>query len=195
LRFTQPKELAIAQAHGVDYDRMFDPRRTILGTWLVSKPALIRVDDVLFAHGGVSADYLGYSLESLDDSLATFTREELFYRWSDPTYPTPPDTAGVNRRDALFMGERSPFWYRAYVASDTVAAELRSVLDHFGARLHVVGHTPLPTITEGYGGDVIAVNTYPFAAELLLLVRDGRAYQRWRFRTSGPPERIDAARR
>ena len=191
LRYVQPKERAIAEAHGVGYDRVFDPRQSILGTWLASKPAAIRVDDVLFAHGGVSADYLGYSLESLDDSLAAFGREELFYRWSDSTFATPPDTAGVNRRDALFMGERSPLWYRAYVNTNTVAAELESVLDRFDARLHVVGHTALPTITETYGGDVIAVNTVPFAAELLLLVRDGDEYERWRFRTSGPPERID----
>ncbi len=191
LRYVQPKERAIAEAHGVSYDRMFDPRHSILGTWLASEPAVIRVDDVLFAHGGVSADYLGYSLESLDDSLAAFSREELFYRWSDSTYTTPPDTAGVNRRDALFMGERSPLWYRAYVNTNDVRAEFDSVLEHFGARLHVVGHTALEPITPTYGGDVIAADTVPFAAEILLLVRDGRDYERWRFRTSGPPERID----
>ncbi len=191
LRYVQPKELAIARAHGVAYDRMFDPRHSILGTWLVSKPAMIRVNDVLFAHGGVSSDFLGYSLESLDDSLAVFSGEELFYRWADSTYATPPDTLGVNRRDGFFNGERSPLWYRGYVASNTAASELDSVLDHFDARLHVVGHTPLTTITPMYGGNVIAVNTFPFAAELLLLVRDGRDYQRWRFRSSGPPERVD----
>jgi hypothetical protein len=191
LRYVQPKELAIAEAHGVSYDRMFDPRHSILGTWLASKPVMIRVDDVLFAHGGVSSDYLGYSLESLDDSLAAFTREELFYRWSDPTYPTPADTIGVNRRDALFMGERGPLWYRAYATSSAAAAELEDVLDRFDARIHVIGHTPLTTITQAFDGDVIDVNTFPFAAELLLLVRDGRDYERWRFRTSGLPERID----
>jgi hypothetical protein len=191
LRYVQPKELAVASAHGVGYDRMFDPRRSILGTWLMSKPVAIRANDILFAHGGVSRDYLGYSLESLDDSLSVFTREELFYRWSDASFPTPPDTAGVNRRDALFMGERGPLWYRAYVETDTVAEELDAVLDHFDARLHVVGHTPLPTITQAYEGSVIAVNTVPFAAELLLLVQEGDDYQRWRFRSSGPPERID----
>jgi len=193
LRYTQPKERAIASAHGVSYDRMFDPRHSILGTWLVSKPGTIRVDDVLFAHGGVSDDYLGYSLESLDDSLAAYTHEELFYRWADSTYVTPPDTAGLERRNELFWGERSPFWYRAYVNSDTVSAELRDVLDHFGARVHVVGHTALATITERYEGAVIAVNTFPFAAELLLLVRDGESYERWRFRSSGPRERIGGA--
>lgn len=195
LRYVQPKEMAIARAHGVGYDRMFDPRHSILGTWLVSKPAMIRVNDVLFAHGGVSSDFLGYSLESLDDSLAVFSREELFYRWADSTYATPPDTLGVNRRDGFFNGERSLLWYRGYVASNTASAELDTVLDHFDARLHVVGHTPLPTITERYGGEVIAVNTLPFAAELLLLVRDGGGYERWRFRSSGSPERVDAGRR
>lgn len=194
LRYVQPKELSIAQAHGVRYDRMFDPRRSILGTWLASKPVVVRVNDVLLAHGGVSSDYLGYSLEALDDTLAAFTHEELFYRWADSTYVVALDSAGLERRNDLFWGDRSPVWYRAYVGSDSVGAELDAVLDHFGARVHVVGHTPLPTIRQRYGGALIAVNTYPFAAELLLLVRDGDGYERWRIRAAGPPERVEPAR-
>src|SRR5690606_2952735 len=47
LRYVGRKELDVARLHGVTYDRMFDPRHTVLGRWLVSKPGLIRIGDVL----------------------------------------------------------------------------------------------------------------------------------------------------
>jgi hypothetical protein len=193
LRYVHPKELAVSTMHGVPYDRMFDPRRSVLGTWLLSKPAVIRVDDVLFAHGGVSTDYAGYTLQSLDDSLAAYTREELFYRWADTTYPAPLDSAGLARRYELFSGERGIFWYRGYAESDTLQGDLTRVLARFGSRLHVIGHTPGPTIRASYGDSLLMVNTLPFAAELLLLTREGRDYGRWRIRSSGPPERLQGS--
>jgi hypothetical protein len=180
LRYVHPKESALARAHGVAYDRMFDVRRSILGRWLVSKPAVVRIGDLLFAHGGVSRDYLGYTLETYEDSLAAFTSEELFHRWADTTFTTPNDSAGVARRNDFFQGERSVFWYRGYAESDTLAAELAAVLARFGARTHVIGHTPGPRIRERYDGALIVVNTMPFAAEALLLVRRGDAWERWR---------------
>jgi hypothetical protein len=189
LRYVHPKEEAVAAAHGVTYDRMFDPRRSVLGTWLVSKPTLVRIDDLLVAHGGVSTDYLGYTLQSLDDSLAAFTREELFYRWADLTYPPPLDSAGLVRRDEFFNGERGLLWYRGFADSDSVPGDVARVLQNFGARVHVIGHTPGPHLREGYDGRVLMVNTLPFAAEMLLLVREGSGYQRWRWRSEGAPER------
>jgi hypothetical protein len=189
LRYVHPKELAVANAHGVTYDRMFDVRSSVLGTWLVSKPVAIRIDGVLIAHGGVSTDYLRYTLRSLDDSLAAYTREELFYRWADTTYPAPLDSAGLMRRNDLFWGDRGLLWYRGFADSDTASAQVDSVLRRFDATVHVIGHTPGPSIRAGYSGKVLMVNTLPFAAEMLLLVRQGQVYERVRIRSSGEPER------
>jgi hypothetical protein len=191
LRYVHPKEMAVARAHAVPYDRLFDPRHSVLGTWLVSKPAAVRIDGVLVAHGGVSTDFLGYTLQSLDDSLAAYTREELFYRWADTTYTTLPlDSAGLVRRNDFFWGERGILWYRGYAESDTLQADLSSVLGRFGARIHVIGHTPGDSIRSGYDGALVMVNTLSFAAEMLLLVRQGGEYERWRIRSAGAPERI-----
>jgi len=188
LRYVAPKEAEIARRHGVGYDRMFDPRQSILGRWLVSKPALLRVGGVLLAHGGASPHILPLELEAFDDSLARFTSEDLFYLWADTTYLAPLDSASFVRRDDFFWGEESVFWYRGWVQADTLAEELGAVLDHFDADLHVVGHTPLPGISVRYGGSLIATNTVPFANEMLLLVREGDDYRRWRIPLSGPPE-------
>ncbi|MGH7551573.1 MAG: hypothetical protein ACREMQ_00925, partial [Longimicrobiales bacterium] len=178
--------------YGVNYSALFHPRRSILGAWLASKPALIRIDNVIIAHGGVSTDYLGATLESFDDSLAAYVGEELFARWSDTTYAPPLDSAGFARRENFFWSPNSVFWYREYAQSDTLTNALAAVLGRYRARIHVIGHTAGPTIRERYAGSLILVNTLPFGREVLLLVRkSGGSYDRWRYRTAGAPEPLE----
>lgn len=190
LRYVHPKELELAHRHRVTYDRLFDPRRSILGAWLASKPALVRVGDVLLAHGGVATDWLDYTPRSYDDTLAAFVAEDWFYRWADTTYVVPLDSTSFQRRLDFFSDENSVFWYRGYAQSDTLADALTAVLRRYNAAIHVVGHTPSRTMHTRYDGRLIAVNTVPFAAELLLLERSAEGYRRWRFRTGGPAERF-----
>lgn len=191
LRYVSAKESAIARLHGTTYDRLFDPRSSVLGQWLLEKPALLRIGDVLFAHGGVSADYAGWTLTQYEDTLSAYSNEDLFARWGDTTFVAPVDSAGLARRDAFFWGPRSVFWYRDWVQADTLAADLDAVLARFGAKLAIVGHTPQPTITERYGGKLIAVNTFPFINEALLLVRQRDGWSRFRIRETGPPEPME----
>lgn len=192
LRYVAPKEARLAALHGVTYDRLFDPRHTLLGRWLVSKPALVRIGDVLLAHGGLSIDHRDYTLASLADTLAAFTGEDLFYSWADTTRAFPLDSAAFTRRSDFFWGPSSVFWYRGYAESDTLGAELDAVLRRFRARVHVVGHTPGRTIRQTYGGSLILTNTLPFAAELLLLVRQDGCWDRYRIGSEGPPMPLEA---
>lgn len=185
-RYTSPKELSLAADYGVSYARLFDVRRSVLGRWLASKPPVVTVNGVLFAHGGITPDYLAWSLEALRDTLSARLRSTA-EAGTDGIQPDGPARAGA---DEFVNGGRSIFWYRDYVRSDSLAQPLRLVLDHFRARALVVGHTPLRSIALRYGGHLVAVNTVPFAAELLLITRKGNALEGWRYRASGPPERL-----
>jgi hypothetical protein len=188
LRYVGEKEDRLARLHGASYGRLFDPRRSLLGRWLVSKPGMIRIGDVLLAHGGVAPAQLGWTLRTFDDSLAAFTSDDLFYHWADTTVAVVIDSAGFARRSDFFWAPHSVFWFREYAQSDTLRGGLRAVLDRFGARVHVIAHTPMPSIRQTYDGALIAVNTFPFAAELLVLVRTGDGYDRFRVGASGPPQ-------
>lgn len=188
LRFPGERDPQIASRYGVSFDQLFRPRESVLARWLIGRPAVLRIGDVLFAHGGVSTDYADWSVEEHLDTLRAYAREELFSRWADTTYTPAMDSATVQRRIDFLWGDRSVFWYRGYVQSDALAADLDRVLDRFGARLMVVGHTPLATITQRYAGSLIDVNTTPFAAEALLLVRTRRGWDRYRIREQGAPE-------
>jgi hypothetical protein len=188
LRYVAPKESMIAHRHGTTYSRMFDVRQSILGQWLATKPAILRINDVLYAHGGVAEDYLSFSLQSYDETLAALMKEDLFYRWSDSTFVVAMAAEQVQAREDFFWGENSAFWFRGYVRSDTLGDALARVLRHHRSNLHVVAHTPVQNVQERYQGALIAVNTIPAATELLLLVREQRAgTRRYRWGTEGAP--------
>jgi hypothetical protein len=192
LRYVAAKELHVAEAHGTNYSELFDVRRSVLGQWLASKPALIQVGPVLMAHGGVSPAYAGYRLEEFDDSLAAFMSSEWFYRWGHPADSVLPpivmDAAAAERRIGFFFDANSVFWYRDYVMADTLREALDRVLDRYESKVHVIAHTPVGNIGYRYGGALLAVDLRAAASQLLLLARDGMELRAFRYGMEGPPE-------
>lgn len=207
LRYVSPKELLVARLHGVPYPELFDIRHSVLGRWMVQRPGLMQVNDVLLAHGGVGPGESPRTVEAVNDSLRTFMSEDLFYRWADTTlalvedsaaaervakeydHVVVMDSASLARRTGLLFDETSILWFRGYVLSDTLMSVLDAVLDEFGVEIHGVAHTPLSTIESRYDGKLLAVDLERPATEMLLLERDERGrYTRLKIRLTGPPE-------
>jgi hypothetical protein len=189
LRYVGAKELAVAELHGVPYWRLFDSRHSILGRWLASRPALLRIDRALIAHGGVSDDYLPYTLQSFSDTLRAYIEHDLFRRWNDEVGDTVRIQADrYDRWLDFFWGERSVFWYRDYVLQDDLGQSLARVLNRMRADVHVVGHTPVAIVGERYDGALIAVNPAELGTEMVLLVRTRDGYRRFRYGLEGQPE-------
>lgn len=185
IRYVHPKELHVAELHDVRYDRMFDVRSSILGRWLASKPGLLRVDRVLIAHGGLGERFADYSLTEFEDTLRTFTGEELFARWADTTYIPPLDSIGAAQRDAFFWDPDSAFWHREFVWTDTMDVLLDRVLERMESDIFVVGHTPVEEMEARYDGRLIPAHTRRHGAEMLLLVRAPEGYRRYRISARG----------
>jgi hypothetical protein len=187
LRYVHPKETLLADMHGVPYDRLIDIRQSVLGRWLATKPAVIRVDRTLIAHGGVAPEFARLTVRGLDELLAHFMGQDAFYNRA-PAPAAGPDSVAHLARTDFFTHPRSVFWHREYVQTDTVDAQLREVLRRVGADVHVVGHTAVPEIQARYDGRLIAAHTPRFGAELLLLVRERNRYQRFRIVDDSGPQ-------
>jgi hypothetical protein len=193
-RYVSDKEDSIAKLHNVGYSELFEPHTSVLGRWLASKPALLRIEDVLLAHGGVGPRYLGYGLSELNDTLRLYMGEELFTHWYDDEFlgawaeETTLDSAAVDRRWTFFNHSESIFWYRDLVYSDTLGEYLTKVLERFRSSVHVVGHTPLDHIEERYDGRLIGVDMEEAATELLFLAKNEEGgWDRWKIGLEGPP--------
>jgi hypothetical protein len=193
LRYVQPKEMKLAATYGIPYPKLYDLRESVLGKWLATKPAVLRLDNILFAHGGVSSEFLRYTPQMVDDSLAKFSSEEWFYHYADTAVKFHGDSASYARRARFFMGENSVFWYRGYLQSDTLGDQLEAVLRRFGAVVHVVGHTPTQMVHSRYGGRLIAAHPRTPAIEMVVLIKNGRNWDRWRIDQAGNRTILPAA--
>lgn len=186
LRYLSQKENLIARLHKTTYAAMYSPRTSIMGTWLAHKPGILKMNKILFAHGGVTPWYARYSIESFNDSLQTFLGEDLFQELLQDSISVQVDSVQFFRRLLFFYGEDSVFWYRGYVLADSLAHDLEQVLKRFRCKLHVVAHTSVETISEFYDGKLIAVDlTHPVTEMLLLVRRKKNQYEKYRIKLSG----------
>jgi hypothetical protein len=135
-----------------------------VGERVVAQPAIVKVNDTLFMHGGLSAKYCYLSLDELNamarDGLVDFD---------------PRDPGMVEDPDGLL-------WYRGLAQDDE--AELGMLvtlmLEAYGAERIVVGHTPTGGVVwPRFGGRVIVndpgIAEYYGAHEAFLELSGGQA--------------------
>lgn len=187
LRFISPKENSMAATHGVNYQDMFDLQESVLGEWLASKPSILKVDEMLFAHGGVITNYGDFSLKKFNDSVYSFMQEPVFkYLGMDPLDTINFKPENIKERAGFFYSSVSPYWYRGYVTSDSTVKELNIVLNKYNSVVHVVGHTPQETITQFHRGKLIVTDLHEKATEILKMTRKKRRkYIRQKFDLNG----------
>ena len=130
-----------------------------LGRWAASNPALVKVGDTLFAHGGLSAEYAPLGIEEINRRVAAAMR-------SSDASPT-----------GILSDPLGPLWYRGLITRDPAAdpdgaaaaaakphpsieEELAAVLAATGTKRIVVGHTPsLSGIIVSNGGRLVRIDS------------------------------------
>ena len=130
-----------------------------LGRWAASNPAVVKIGDTLFVHGGVSAEYAQLGIDEINRRVAAAMR-------SSDASPT-----------GILSDPLGPLWYRGLITRDpkadpdgaAVAAtkprssiedELTAVLAATGVKRIVVGHTPsLSGIVIANGGRLVRADS------------------------------------
>jgi hypothetical protein len=133
-----------------------------LGRWTMANPAVARVGDTLFVHGGISIRYAGVPVDQINRLAAA----AIASRTADPA--------------AIINDQFGPLWYRGYVTrtveSEAPATapgqapvapaypppeeELTAVLRSTGAKRMVIAHTPNRAgIAILYGGRLAQIDT------------------------------------
>lgn len=114
------------------------------GKWLGQHNAIVKINDALFMHGGLSEKYVKRHVNDINERV----RSEL----SNPN----------RMRGGISHDEEGPLWYRGLIqAPEDDPAELRLVsriLEFQGVRHIVVGHTPNPAVMPRFDGRVIGVD-------------------------------------
>jgi hypothetical protein len=173
-RYLNPKYQEVAGLLGVrTYASLFDAD-TLLGKWLRTKGAVVKVGEYLCMHGGLSREMVTrrFTLKQINKDIRT--------------------EFGLREPKGLVYGKSGPLWYRGYFAEQArkdgfvvaTSEDVDAVLSFYGAKAIFVGHTIVDTVTPLYDGRVVAVQVYPHRdaatrAPVMegLLVKDGRFYR------------------
>ncbi len=137
------------------------------GKWLRQKNTIIKINDMIFLHGGISAKYAGRSRQEINDEV----RAEL---------------ADLSKVQGGMVGdtEVGPLWYRGMATSSENDAGMRALVDKVleaqQARHIVIGHTVMPAVLPRFGGKVITIDVglakVMGGPPAFLLVEDSKFY-------------------
>jgi len=101
------------------------------GKWLLHKNSIIKINDIIFVHGGINLEYSSWKIKDINDLF----RLEL---WAYALHPTSPRIAGQPFTPKLVYNPQSPLWYRQ--DDITSQTEIDKILANLGANRMVVGH-------------------------------------------------------
>ena len=171
LRYLAPKEAFIAKSYQKGYADLFHPTKSFLGSWLCSKPSVLKIDKNLFAHGGI-VDLGTSSISDFNDTTHSYMLSPIFLDLGLNSIDSlPHNKEEWEKMRAFFYDERSPFWYRGYVVSDTLEIQLNAMLKKYKSDVHIVGHTPLENISQKYGSKLLTTDLNDKATQLLFIHR------------------------
>jgi hypothetical protein len=114
------------------------------GKWIRSHQAVIKINDSLYIHGGISPRFAEFSLEQINDMVGGELN----------------DFSKINDKSAV-TSDDGPLWYRGLSQDEKAAdsAHVDRLLSTFGVGRIVVGHTPTSgAILPRYDGKVIVID-------------------------------------
>ncbi len=149
LRYIDYKYVTNSRRLGTTYDQLYS-ENTMMGQWLRTKPVIVKINDMIFNHAGISSDFVQRHL----------TAEETNRIFQEDIIGKDEDIIKADPLLAFLTGSNGPIWYRGYFEDDSFSLEkLDVILDHFEALRIIVGHTSFDEIKFMFEGKVIAIDS------------------------------------
>ena len=126
---------------------------TELGRWLRSKHTVIKINDVVFVHGGLSPFVIDRNLGMAQ--INETVRSSIDLRSSRLAF---------DQLSRFLFGNKGPFWYRGYhyeMKGDyplVVSEDIDSILSFYGAGTIVVGHSEIDSVTSLWNKRIIGID-------------------------------------
>ncbi len=180
LRYLHPKYVETSRLFEQPFEELYG-KNTVLGAWLRSKSVLVKVNDMLFAHGGFHPA-LAKEKRTLNDINQVFKNNLVKTELAQPR-------EGWGK---YLHKKHGPIWYRGYFKEDNGASEeeIDLLLTHFDISHLVVGHTSQKQVETRHQGKVIAIDSSIKKGEYgELLLIDGN--KKWRGTLTGEKIALD----
>lgn len=148
LRYVNPKYASVAEVLGRPYPSLYGSD-SVLGGWLRTRPAMLRLGDTLFLHGGIAPENIEL-VQAMDATNAAYDRS-----LGAPKAQLKADPATAR----LYDGKTSPIWYRGYFNGQLTTQEVGALVDKLGLARIVVGHTTIGEVASFHDGRVVAIDS------------------------------------
>lgn len=149
LRYIDSKYLTTARKLGTTYDDLYS-KNTIIGQWLRTKPVIVKINDMIFNHAGISSDFVSRNLNAAQVNqifLEQIIDGNKYVIDADPLLD-------------FLSGSNGPVWYRGYFEDNSLNfVKLNSILAYLNASYIVVGHTSMDKIKFYFDGKIIAIDS------------------------------------
>jgi len=149
-RYVDNKYIHAAHAYKYHYSHFFG-KHTILGEWLRAKNTVIRINNLLFVHAGLSPKFMEkkMSIKKINEGM----------RHHINNYTQLTDTSMVD----LFLYSESPLWYRGYLSNTETYSRISlddviKTLKFYNAIVIIFGHTPVAKVYPFYSFKLIAMD-------------------------------------
>ena len=146
-------EFNLGQFYGKDFE---------IGKWLRSKKAVVKINNNLFVHGGISPAFLntGINMQDLNNLVYKYLNNEL-------------DSTEISDTE-LIIGDKGPFWYRGYFGSwngykQITEESVDKTLVFFNVSKIIVGHTNVNQIISLYHGKIYATDIPYYVSDEIVL--------------------------
>lgn len=143
-RYAMPKYQKIAQIFDIPYNSFFS-KNTVLGRWLRTKNAVIKIGPYLLSHGGVSPAMANQTdLNTINDVIRKMLDTPLREDWAT--------------NHLAIVGSDGPLWFRGFFDGSVTELEVEQILNQFKVEKLIVGHTVVDGVSALYEGRIIAVD-------------------------------------
>lgn len=155
LRYVNAKYLeGIVRKSRIHYDELYGPDME-LGRWLRTRNTVVKVNDVLFVHGGIPPGLVGEGMGLT--RINEMGRANLDLRSYEVAFSD-------SIRAFYGHSPSGPYWYRGYHGAQenrypqATGDDIDTTLAAYGVSAIVVGHTEIDRVESLYGGRVYGID-------------------------------------
>ena len=148
LRYINEKYKTTSSLLNLRYDELYS-NKTVLGRWLRSKPTMIKINNSVFVHGGISKDFLAQQSFNIDEI------NDVMRKSIDRTKI---EMKSTNFYDQYY-GKKSLIWYRGYFNDKLADSEISEILNQIQSDHIVVGHCSNEEVVQLFDGKIYGVDS------------------------------------
>tara|TARA_B110000037_G_scaffold217923_1_gene279909 strand:- start:2022 stop:3089 length:1068 start_codon:yes stop_codon:yes gene_type:complete len=148
LRYVSDKYLKASELLNLDYNDLYS-NKTVIGRWLRSKPTIIKLNNNIFVHGGISKDFLSsndFDIKSTNNIMRASIERDKAEMKSSTFYD-------------IYYGRNSLIWYRGYFNDKLKNKEISQILKLTESEHIVVGHCSHKKVVSLYDDKIFGVDS------------------------------------